>query len=164
MPGRRLRVFTRFGSPPNDPPRLPFILSPFPRVQPDFRAVCLPTTPRAWLPGSLPGAAALPGDAFSVSGAGEADPESGGLAGHENCECSNLRGYAPWIIPRFSTEDQRRALKIAAKIVVNLLGGGREAARLTVVDPSMLSLYGAVHEADRHMRLDVALDLAPGGR
>lgn len=60
---------------------------------------------------------------------------------------------------RFSTEDQRRALKIAAKIVVNLLGGGREAARLTVVDPSMLSLYGAVHEADRHMRLDVALDL-----
>ncbi len=60
---------------------------------------------------------------------------------------------------RPSTSDQRRALKIAAQIVVNMLGGPKLGSRLTVVDPSMLSLYGAVHEEARFMRVDVALDL-----
>lgn len=60
---------------------------------------------------------------------------------------------------RPTTSEQRKALKIAAQIVVNLLGGGKQAARLTVVDPATLSLYGAPHEDARHMRIDVALDL-----
>lgn len=63
------------------------------------------------------------------------------------------------IAARASTEEQRKALKIALQIVVNLLGGGKEAAKLTVVDPSTLSLYGAPHEEQRHTRVDVALDL-----
>lgn len=60
---------------------------------------------------------------------------------------------------RPSSSDARRALKIASQVAVNMLGGGKDAARLTVVDPSMLSLYSALHEEDRFMRLDVALDL-----
>ena len=60
---------------------------------------------------------------------------------------------------RPSTEDHRRALKIAAQIVTNLCGGGKLAASLTDVDASTLSLYGAPQEDKRHMRIDVALDL-----
>lgn len=60
---------------------------------------------------------------------------------------------------RPSTEDHRRALKIAAQIVTNLCGGGKLAAGLTDVDASTLSLYGAPQEDKRHMRIDVALDL-----
>lgn len=73
----------------------PFILSPFPRVQPDFRAVCLPTTPpRVAAPAPCPAQPPAPETRSPVSRAGEADRESGELAGHENCECSNLRGGA----------------------------------------------------------------------
>lgn len=60
---------------------------------------------------------------------------------------------------RPSTSAHLKALKTACQIVVNILGGGREASKLTVVDPSTISLYHAAHEDERFMRIDVALDL-----
>lgn len=60
---------------------------------------------------------------------------------------------------RGSTENMRKALKIASQIVTNMCGGGKLASGLTDVDDSTLSLYGAMHDGKRFMRVDVALDL-----
>lgn len=60
---------------------------------------------------------------------------------------------------RPSTSEQRQALKIATKIVVNLCAGPKQAAKLTAVDETTLSLNAAIHDENRFMRIDVALDL-----
>lgn len=63
------------------------------------------------------------------------------------------------IAARPSTEAQRKALKVASQVLVNLIGGPKLAAQLTDVDAPTLCLYGAPHEERRHMRVDIALDL-----
>jgi hypothetical protein len=65
---------------------------------------------------------------------------------------------------RSTSEEQRTGLKLACQNVVNRCGGGKNAAQVTDVDETVVSLYCALHERKRFMRLDVAadLDLAAG--
>lgn len=60
---------------------------------------------------------------------------------------------------RPSSDKQRLSLKMAFARAVEALGGGKIVAGFTRVNATMLSLYGASHEDDRHAGLDVAFDL-----
>jgi hypothetical protein len=60
---------------------------------------------------------------------------------------------------RPSSDKQRLGLKMAVRRVIAICGDAKDVAQLTAVNASMLSLYCAPHEEDRHARIDVALDL-----
>lgn len=60
---------------------------------------------------------------------------------------------------RPSSDKQRLSLKMAFARAVDALGGGKIVAGFTRVNATMLSLYAAQHEDERHAGLDVAFDL-----
>jgi hypothetical protein len=60
---------------------------------------------------------------------------------------------------RATSETERNGLKTAVKRLIVMLGGLDAAATSTRVQRSNLSEYGAVQLADRHMPIDVVLDL-----
>lgn len=60
---------------------------------------------------------------------------------------------------RSSSDKQRHSLKMAVARAIDLIGHGKLAATLTRVNATMLSLYIAPHEVERHAAIDVVLDL-----
>lgn len=60
---------------------------------------------------------------------------------------------------RPSSDKQRASLKMAFARAVEALGGGKIASGITRVNATMMSLYSATHEDQRHAGLDVAFDI-----
>lgn len=62
-------------------------------------------------------------------------------------------------IPRLSSEEERRQIKVRTKQLVDLAGGGEFFAPVTGVDKAALSKYGGLAYPDSFIRADVILEL-----
>lgn len=62
-------------------------------------------------------------------------------------------------LPRLSTEEERRQIKIRTRQLVELAGGVEFFAPVTGVQKAQISKYGSLSEADCFIRADVILEL-----